>query len=64
MDCEKATYAVATRCRMLGVSPSDYWAWRKRYHQPSTRAQVDAALSGQIVAIHQASRGAYGAQVR
>jgi putative transposase len=44
---------------VLGGSPSGYWAWRKR--APSTRARANAALSGQIVAIHQASRGTYGA---
>jgi putative transposase len=59
VDREKAKYAVATLCRVLGVSPSGYWAWRRR--QPSIRAQVDGVLSGQIVAIHQASRGTYGA---
>jgi len=47
---------------VLGVSPSGYWAWRKRHpHQPSPRAQADAELRGRIAAIHQASRGTYGA---
>ena len=58
MEREKARHAVVTLCRVLGVSPSGYWAWRKR--APSPRAQADAALSGQIAAIHQASRGTYG----
>jgi putative transposase len=43
---------------VLGVSPSGYWAWRKRV--PSARSQADAQLSGQIRTIHQASRGTYG----
>jgi putative transposase len=59
VEREKATHAVVTLCRVLGVSPSGYWAWRKR--APSLRAQADAALRGPIAAIHQASRGTYGA---
>jgi putative transposase len=59
VEREKAHYAVVTLCRVLGVSPSGYWAWRKR--APSPRAQADAALSAQIAALHQASRGTYGA---
>ena len=43
---------------MLGVSPSGYWAWRKR--APSARARADTQLAGQIRTIHQASRGTYG----
>lgn len=58
MEREKAHHAVVTLCRVLGVSPSGSWAWRKR--APSPRARADAALSGQIAAIHQASRGTYG----
>jgi putative transposase len=58
VEREKANHSVARLCRVLGVSPSGYWAWRKR--QPSPRARADAALSGQIAAIHQSSRGTYG----
>jgi putative transposase len=59
VEREKAQHTVVTLCRMLGVSPSGYWAWRKR--GPSARAQGDAQLTERIVAIHQASRGTYGA---
>ena len=59
MEQEKATYPVTTLCCVLGVSPSGYWAWRRR--EPSARAHADAQLSAQIVQIHQASRGTYGA---
>jgi putative transposase len=45
-------------CRVLGVSPSGYWAWRQR--PPSERAQADAVLRERVVAIHEASRGTYG----
>jgi putative transposase len=50
---------VATLCRVLGISPSGYYAWRKR--SLSGRAQADVALSAQIAAIHRTSRGTYGA---
>jgi putative transposase len=46
-------------CRMLGVSTSGYYAWRKR--TPSRRARADAELLGRIVAVHKRSRGVYGA---
>ena len=54
----QAMYHVATMCRVLGVSPSGYYAWRTR--PPSARAQADAALSGRLRAIHARSRGTYG----
>jgi putative transposase len=59
VEQEKAAYPVRLICRMLGVSPSGYWAWRRR--EPSARAHADAQLSAQIVQIHQASQGTYGA---
>jgi putative transposase len=58
IEREKAAHAVVTLCRVLGVSPSGYWAWRKR--QPSPRARADERLTRRIWAIHQASRGTYG----
>jgi putative transposase len=45
-------------CRLLEVSPSGYYAWRRR--EPSARAVADAALGGRIRAIHEHSRGTYG----
>ena len=45
--------------RVLGVSPSGYYAWRQR--PPSARAQADAELTGRVRAIHARSRGTYGA---
>jgi putative transposase len=55
----QAEHRVATMCRVLGVSPSGYYAWRKR--PLSMRARADVALSAQIAAIHRESRGTYGA---
>jgi putative transposase len=59
VEREKATYPVVRLCGALGVSPSGYWAWRKR--APSARARADAQLAVQITAIHQTSRATYGA---
>ena len=47
-------------CRLLGVSTSGYYAWRRR--GPSRRAQENEELSRRIAAIHAASRGTYGAR--
>ena len=46
-------------CRVLAVSASGYYAWRQR--PPSARARADAELTARIRAIHQYSRGTYGA---
>lgn len=51
-------YPVRVMCRVLGVSPSGYYRWRK---QPSSqRAQQNQALLGQIQMVHQQSRQTYG----
>ena len=50
---------MATMCRLLGVSPSGYYAWRKR--ELSQRARRDRELLGMIRRIHTGSRGTYGA---
>lgn len=59
MSANQAMHAIATMCRVLEVSTSGYYAWRKR--PLSARAQADAKLSLRIQAIHQASRATYGA---
>jgi helix-turn-helix protein len=53
------TDGVATTCRVLAVSASGYYAWRK--WPPSARARADAELTARITAIHQYSRATYGA---
>ena len=51
---------LAARARfVLGVSPSGYYAWRTR--ERSAREASDEALSARVRAIHQRSRGTYGA---
>jgi len=52
-------YPVTTMCRLLDVSTSGYYEWRKR--RPSDRALEDRALMEMISEIHTMSRGAYGA---
>ena len=59
VEREKATLPVRTMCRMLGVSPSGYYAWSGR--PPSARAVADAALTGAIRRAHARGRGTYGA---
>lgn len=46
-------------CRVLGVSPSGYYAWRGR--GPSARTRSDEVLLRRIRLIHQHSEGTYGA---
>lgn len=59
MTAHQAFHGVAPVCRMLGVSPSGFYAWRKRPLGP--RARADVELSAEIQAIHRESRGTYGA---
>jgi len=53
-------FPIATQCRVLGISPSGYYAWIER--PPSARTQADEVLLEQIRAIHAGSRGTYGAR--
>ena len=59
MEVNQATYRIAPMCRLLGVSPSGYYACRTR--EPSARSKRDAQLKARIQAIHSWSRGTYGA---
>ena len=59
MNANQAMYGVATMCRVLAVSASGYYAWLKR--PLSARARADAELMSRLTAIHQFSRGTYGA---
>ena len=59
MSANQARFRVATMARVLGVSPSGYYAWRRR--PPSARARADAELRARVQAIHGRSRGTYGA---
>ena len=52
--------SVQVACRVLGVSESGYYAWRKR--APCARAIRHAWLTDLIREVHLASRGTYGAR--
>ena len=58
MKQRQADYPICTLCRVLGVSPSGYYAWRDR--PPSERAKTDAVLKERIEASHRRSQGTYG----
>ena len=59
IDAEKASWSVLTLCRVLGVSPSGFYAWRGR--GPSVRRRTDAVLLEHIRAAHAQSHCTYGA---
>jgi putative transposase len=54
----QADYHITTMCRVLGVSTSGYYAWKKR--GLSARKKKDEALKERIGAIHAHSRLTYG----
>ena len=58
MSANQARHGVATMCRVLGVSPSGYYAWRGRGR--SCRARRDEELRAMIRRIHRDSHGTYG----
>lgn len=59
IEAEKATHSVPMLCRLLGVSRSGYYAWRRR--PLCERSRFDAVLSEKIETIHRNSRATYGA---
>ena len=52
-------HSVSAMCRVLGVSRSGFYAWRRR--RPSSRKRADQALTVRIRGIHRHSWGTYGA---
>jgi putative transposase len=58
VDAEKANYPVEILCRVLEISRSGYYAWRRR--PQSERAKEDARLVVEIVAAHNKSKRRYG----
>ena len=55
----RARYSVSLLCRVLGVSPSGYYARTKR--PPSRRTAEDEVLRTKLREIHRMSRKTYGA---
>jgi putative transposase len=59
IGAEKSQHPVSLLCSVLGVSRAGFYAWARR--RPSARARADAELIARIRAIHERSRGTYGA---
>lgn len=55
---KKVAFPVLTMCKVLGVTPSGYYASRKR--PKSARAQADERLAVEIAATHERSKKRYG----
>ncbi len=58
MSEHQADYPIRTLCRVLGVSPSGYYAWRDR--PPSAREVKNQRLLERMREIHTFSRQTYG----
>lgn len=54
----RTIWPISLMCRLLGVSRSGYYNWRRR--PVSVRKMADKALTTAIKSVHQASRGVYG----
>lgn len=54
----QANFPVRTQCRVLGISPSGFYAWLER--PPSRRALTNAVMTERIRAIHTESDATYG----
>jgi transposase InsO family protein len=61
MEAEKANYPVQRMARLLGVSRSGFYAWRRRSSEASERAVVRAELDAKVRLAHADSNGIYGA---
>lgn len=59
MKANQAEHAVATSCRVLGLSRSGYYAWASR--TSSAHALRDGEVLAAIREEHLASKGIYGA---
>ena len=55
---QEVAFPISTKCRVLGVARSGFYAWRKR-PRPA-RADADAQLAVTVAAVHTRSRKAYG----
>lgn len=58
IDANQALFSIRAMCRVLEVSTSGYYGWRR--HLVSVRSREDEALRGRIMAIHEQSRRTYG----
>jgi len=58
IEAEKALFPIRVMCRVLQVTVSGFYAWRKR--SKSEHARRDEQLAVKVRALHKTSRGAYG----
>jgi transposase InsO family protein len=58
VERERANHPVVNLCKVLGVSSSGFWAWRKR--PPSNRELADRDLFAKIAEVYRQSRDTYG----
>jgi putative transposase len=58
VNANQAEFPVLAMCRVLGLSPSGYYAWLQR--PPSNRAERDAELVVKIHAVFDDNRQVYG----
>ena len=58
IERHRGEFPVALMCRVLEVTRSGFYAWRKR--EPSERARQDQRLRVEMRAIHRSTRGRYG----
>ena len=62
MEAEKADYAIARTSRLLGVSTSGFYAWRKRRAEgPGRQARARRELDAKVRRVHMESDEVYGA---
>ena len=62
VSAERANHAVATLCRVVGVSVSGFYAWLRAIPTLQTRAEAEAELRGRIGRVFAARRQVYGAR--
>jgi putative transposase len=58
IGAREVAFPVSAMCRVLGVTKSGYYAWRKR--PKPERARRDAQLAATVAAVHKRSRLTYG----
>jgi putative transposase len=60
VSAERGNHAVATLCRIVGVSVSGFYAWLRAIPAAQNRAEAEADLRGHIDRIFSARRRVYG----
>jgi putative transposase len=60
VSAERANHAVATLCRVIGVSVSGFYAWLQAIPTVQRRAEAEVELRGHIGRIFTARRRVYG----